>query len=76
MECGKVARFVVERSSKSQRDIAKALGKSPSWTSATLTKRVQQLDTIVLLADLAGLDVVLVDRSTGERVATVDVPRT
>lgn len=74
MECGEVLRFMLSRSGKSQRDISKACGKSPTWASALLAKQVPQLDTVARIADATGLDVVLVDRATGERVAVVDVP--
>ena len=34
-----------------------------------------KLDTVADVADVAGVDVVLIDRATGDRVGVVDPPR-
>lgn len=52
------------------------LGKSPTW-AANVGKpgRAPSLATVADIADVAGCDVAIIDRATGERVATVDPPR-
>ena len=75
MQVHEVIGFAIERSGKSRREVSKACGRSPSWASVAELAQHPQLDTLARIADVAGLDVVLVDRATGERVATVDVPR-
>lgn len=73
---GSVVRFLLDRAPMSDRGASAALGHAPSWARTTaLPGRSPQLATVADVADLAGVDVVLVDRATGERVAVVDPPR-
>lgn len=74
MQVHKVIGFAIERSGKSRREVSKACKRSPSWASVAELAQRPQLDTVARIADATGLDVVLVDRATGERVAVVDVP--
>ena len=52
------------------------LGKSRSYISVVGARgRSPELATVADVADVCGVDVVLVDRATGERVGVVDPPR-
>ena len=60
----------------SGRALSAELGKSPNWAGvSSMPGRSPELATVTDVADVAGVDVVLVDRATGERVAVVDPPR-
>lgn len=75
MRCDSVLRYIINRTGKSMRAISIDMGRADTWAkNSSRAGRVPQLDTVVGLADLAGLDVALVDRETGKVVATVDVP--
>lgn len=52
-----------------------AMGRGQSWARLTAQPgRDPKLGTVARVADLAGVDVVLVDRETGERVGVIDPP--
>lgn len=75
MDTSDVLRTLIDRSGMSQREVSRRLGKAPTWASTTLGKGSDsQLGTVAAVADLAGCDVVVVDRATGETVAVVDRP--
>lgn len=75
MRIDSILRYIIKRTGKSMRAISIDMGKADTWAkNSSRAGRVPQLDTVAELADLAGLDVALVDRETGEVVATVDVP--
>lgn len=74
MQVNSVIRFVLDRTGKSDRAIGPALGKGTAWAGMAASGRIPKLDTLARVADLAGLDVALVDRSSGDVVAVVDVP--
>ncbi len=67
---------LVERSGMSYRALSAALGKSPNWAIMTAgAGRDPKLGTVADVADVAGVDVVLIDRATGETVGTIEPPR-
>lgn len=75
MQVDSILRYIMNSTGKSMREISRIMGQSESWAKTTsLPGRSPQLATVARVADLAGLDVALVDRETGEVVATVDVP--
>lgn len=68
--------YLVKVSGRSQRDVSRTLGKAGTWASNLIrTKADSKLSTIADVADLAGVDVCLVDRATGETIATIEPPR-
>ncbi|MEY8436141.1 hypothetical protein AAK967_00115 [Atopobiaceae bacterium 24-176] len=76
MQINEVVRALLDHSGKSARSISIALGKADNW--ARLTARNSQnpkLGTIANVADLAGCDIAIVDRATGETIATIDPPK-
>lgn len=76
MQVDRVVRSLIDHSGMSLRGVSLRLGHVDSWARQTAAPgRVPKLDTVADVADLVGVDVVLVDRATGERVATVDPPR-
>lgn len=59
-----------------KRELSKALGRSDNWISSTITNGgPPKVDTLANIADVVGVDVCLVDRATGETIATIDPPR-
>lgn len=75
MQVDRILRYIMDNTGKSMRAISIDMGKADTWAkNSARPGRVPQLDTVARVADLAGLDVALVDRKTGEVVATVDVP--
>lgn len=76
MQVDKVIKAIVDRSSMSGRAISAALGKSQTYVrTAALAGRSPTLATVADVADVVGVDVVLVDRETGATVCTVTPPR-
>ncbi len=76
MQVNEVAGSLIDRSGKTGEGLSLEMGKSKSWASVIRSpKRIPRLDTVADIADAAGVDVVLVDRATGERVGIVDPPR-
>ena len=73
MQVNDIMRAVLDHTGMSDRAIGPALGRGTAWAGMAAT-RVPRLDTLARVADLAGLDVALVDRSSGDVVAVVDVP--
>ena len=67
---------LIAHSGMSYRFMSAQLGKSPNWAGVTAQAgRVPKLDTVADVADVAGVDVVLIDRASGDRVGVVDPPR-
>lgn len=74
MQVKDVISALVAHSGQSARGISATLGKSPNW-AAMAAQRTPRLDTLADVADLAGCDVVIIDRATGERLGTIEPPR-
>lgn len=67
---------LAERAPMSDRAMSLALGKTGGWVYNTVRNNgIPRLDTTAAVADLAGCDVLIVDRATGETIATIDPPR-
>ena len=76
MRTDEALRLLIAHSGRSGRALAADLGHAPTWTSvATQSGRVPRLDTLADVADVAGVDVALVDRETGETLGTIEPPR-
>ena len=75
MQADEVLRFLIAHSGLSTRTVSTSLGHSTSWASvATQPGRIPRLDTAASVADIAGVDFVLLDRETGERLGIVEPP--
>lgn len=69
-------RLLIEHSGRSARAVSVDLGHTPTWASvSTQPGRDPKLGTVADVADVAGVDVVLIDRKTGERLGAIDPPR-
>lgn len=70
-----VLEFLIRRSGLAYWKVSSALGKSPEWARNSSVNHTRPLlDTVADVADVCGVDVKLVDRETGEVVATIDPP--
>ena len=75
MQVNDIVRTLLDHSGKSARGISRTLGKSDNWARLTAqNSRNPKIATICAIADLSGVDVCLVDRATGETIATIDPP--
>lgn len=75
MQVDSVIRTLLDHSGISDRGVSAALGKSPAWAGLTAQRgRDPKLSTVCAVADIAGVDVVLIDRETGERLGIVEPP--
>ena len=76
MQVDKAIRTLLDHSGQSDRAISHALGKSDAWARLTAQAgRDPKTGTLADVADLAGCDVVIIDRATGERLGTIEPPR-
>lgn len=77
MQVDSVIGTLIAHSGKSARSVSAELGKSPTWASniSRPGREGVALATIADVADVAGCDVVIRDRATGETVGVVEPPR-
>lgn len=76
MQLDEVVRQLIERSGRSARAVSQELGHVPTWANSVgASGRVPSLGTVADVADVAGVDVTLVDRATGETLGTIEPPR-
>lgn len=76
MQVDTVIRTLIDHCGMSDRAMSKAMGKVDSWARQTAAAgRAPKLDTVADVADVAGCDVVIVDRATGETVGVIEPPR-
>lgn len=76
MQVDKAIRLLIEHSGMSDRAMSKTLDHVDSWARQTAAPgRDPKLSTVADVADVAGVDVALIDRVTGERIGTVTPPR-
>lgn len=75
MQVDKVIGALVDHSPLTGEQVSIDLGYSRSYVSMAKQGRTPRLDTVADVADVCGVDVVLVDRATGERVGVVEPPR-
>ena len=75
MQVDSLIRYLIEHSGMSARRVSAALGRSPDWARLTAAPgRDPKLSTVAAVADVAGCDVVIIDRATGERLGVVEPP--
>lgn len=68
-------RAVLDMSPVSARATSRTLGHSDAWARlAARTTQTPRLDTLADVAGVAGFDVAILDRKTGEVVAIVEPP--
>lgn len=68
-------RAIAQHSGRSLYGISEALGRSRSWAGMVAGREGVALGTVADVADVAGVDVALVDRETGETLGTIEPPR-
>ena len=75
MQLDAVIRYLLDHSGVSDRAASAALGHSPAWAGLTAQPgRDPKLSTVCSVADLAGVDIALIDRETGEELGRVEPP--
>lgn len=79
VQAGDAARAAIDHGPLSARATSRALGHAEAWARLTAAPGKDpglgpRLGTVADIADVQGLDVCLVDRSSGEVVAVVDPP--
>ena len=74
MRVDEVFSALVKHSGKSARRVSLDMGKAETWARNS-AGRDTKLSTVAKLADMAGVDLALIDRETGERLATIEPPR-
>lgn len=76
MQVDEALGLLIAHSGQSARAVSQTLGHVATWASATIKPgRVPSLGTVADVADVAGVDVTLVDRETGETLGTIEPPR-
>lgn len=76
MQLDETIRALLAHTDKSGRAVSQELGHSPDWARmAARPGQVPSLGTVADVADVAGVDVALVDRETGETLGTIEPPR-
>lgn len=73
MQVTEVFSWLVKRSGMSARALSLSLGKADTWARNS-AGRDTKLSTVATVADVAGCDVVIVDRATGEKLVTIEPP--
>lgn len=74
MQVREALAVLIAHSGHSGRAVSAELGHAQSWASNSVGK-VPKLDTLADVADVAGVDVALIDRATGETLGTIEPPR-
>lgn len=73
MQAGEALKLLSKRLPMSMREASRRLGRSGNYVYATVSNvSIPRVDTLAAIADLAGVDVCLVDRKTGETIARID----
>ena len=69
MQAKEAFRYVLDHSSKSQRQVSRELNRVDTFISSMLAnERVPGLQAMANIASVCGFDLVLVNRSTGETI--------
>jgi len=55
-------------------EVSRSCGRSDSWAKGVAGRDGVALATVAAVADVAGCDVVIMDRETGERLGVVEPP--
>ncbi|WP_251159165.1 hypothetical protein [Caniella muris] len=75
MQADDVVRALADRYSGSVRELSADMGRSPNYLHTSIYKRSDpRVGTVAEIGDFVGVDVCLVDRATGETIATIDPP--
>lgn len=72
MQANEVIKCLIDHSGMSANAMSAALGRSREWARLTAKAASPRLDTAASVADAAGVDIVLIDRATGERLGVVE----
>lgn len=76
MQVDEAIRLLIEHSGQSARAVSLELGHAEAWARLTAGPgRDPKTGTLADVADVAGVDVALVDRATGETLGTIEPPR-
>ena len=75
MQVNEVIRFLVDNAGTNCNAAAAALGRSREYVRNAAARPSPSLATVADVADVCGVDVVLVDRATGAALGTVTPPR-
>ena len=76
LQVDRTIRALIDHSGMSTRAMSAALDRGSSWASTTAAPgRDPKLSTVADVADVAGVDIALIDRKTGEMIGTVTPPR-
>lgn len=76
MQVNDVIDALSKQCGKTYNEMSADLGRSREYVrQAATSKRGPALATVADVADVAGCDVVIIDRTTGEAVATIEPPR-
>lgn len=75
MQATEALRLIADRLPMPKHEASRRLGRSRNFVTNTIkNSSIPRVDTLAAIAGLAGIDVCLVDRETGETLATIDVP--
>ena len=76
MQVDNAIRALIAHADMSGRALSQELGHVPTWASVVSGPgRDPKMGTVADVADVAGVDVVLRDRATGEDLGTIEPPR-
>ena len=75
MQVDETISVMIAHSGLSARGVSAALGRSQNWATMSAGRgRDPKLSTVAAVADVAGCDVVIRDRATGEELGTIEPP--
>ena len=75
MQVNHVMQALIDIYPGSGRQLAAALDRAPTWTYNTARAADNMLGTVADVADVAGVDLMAVDRASGRALWTVEPPR-
>ena len=75
MKITNVIRALAKHAGMSMYDVSRALDHAPAWAGVVAGREGVALATIADVADVAGCDVVIRDRATGDDVGVIEPPR-
>ncbi len=75
MQVDNVIQALVDIYPGSGRQLAAVLDRAPTWTYNTARAARPLLSTVADVADVAGVDIVAVDRASGAPLWTIEPPR-
>lgn len=75
MDVKRILSTIIAASTKTANGISLELGRDRSFVRLTKSHADIQLRTLADIADVCDMDVVIIDRKTGEQICKVDAPR-